>query len=226
MILSIICAGQNYINEPIKILPQLKRFSSKNWDIKILTDNPSAFSIGEIYEYQSKIFSYFDKILFPLRLMEKHKVDVVYVDHDWLTYLTNEFVDNFKKHNNFLYPEGWKYWNGSEWEQWEYLTDYAMDGYFNPLIDYWEKNNYDYTSFKTIRECFLYLPYTNRISEIIYEIEKIKPIFEYMSIIGKGNYSGYGSSEGIGLAYVLEKFNLKLELLSTDYYNYSYPTLS
>lgn len=225
MILSIICTGQNYSNEPIKILPQLKRFSSKNWDIKILTDNPSAFTIGETYEYNNKIFSYFDKILFPLRLMEKYKVDVVYSDHDWLKYLTNEFIDNFKAYDNFLYPEGWKRWNGFDWERWEYLMDYDADGYFKPLIDYWEANNYNYNNFKTIRECFLYFPYTSHISEIIYEIEKIKPIFEYMSIIGNSNYSAYGSSEGIGLAYVLDKFNLKLELLSTDYYNYSYPTL-
>jgi hypothetical protein len=46
-----------------------------------------------------------------------------------------------------------------------------------------------------------------------------------MSIVGNSNYSAYGSSEGIALSYILEKFNIKLELLNTDYYNYSYPTL-
>jgi hypothetical protein len=221
MILSIICAGDNYKDEPSKIINQLKRFDNKNWDVKILTDNFGAFSFGEIYNYQNKIFSYIDKLLFPLRLMEKYKTDVVYCDHDWLKYLTDDFIDNFNGHDNFLYPEGWKFWNGYSWEQWEYLTDYNEE-YFNPIIKYWEKNNYNYSKFKTVRECFLYFPYTNEISNIIYEIEKIKPIFEYMSIVGNNGYSAYGSSEGVALSYVLEKFNLKLELLSTDYYNYTY----
>jgi len=224
MILSIVCIGDGYINEPIKIIPQLKRFNNKLWDIKILTDNPNAFSIGEVYEYQNKIFSYFDKILFPLRLMEKYKSDVVYSDHDWLTYLTNDFVNKFNGNPNALYPECWKYWDGSDWKQWEYLTDYNLNEYFNPLIQYWNNQNYDYSKFKTIRESFLYLPYTNKVSEILCEIEKVKPIFEYMSIVGNSNYSAYGSSEGIALSYILEKFNIKLELLNTDYYNYSYPT--
>ncbi len=30
----------------------------------------------------------------------------------------------------------------------EYLTDYKIDNYFNPLIQYWETQNYDYSKFK------------------------------------------------------------------------------
>jgi hypothetical protein len=129
--------------------------------------------------------------------------------------------NNFNGHTKCLYPEGWKYWNGTDWENWTYLTDYNTE-YFNPIIKYWETNNYNYDKFKTIRECFFYFPYTDEISKIIYEIEKIKPIFEYMSIVGNNGYSAYGSSEGIALSYVLEKFNLEFELLSTNYYNYTY----
>lgn len=221
MIFSIICVGENYKNEPSKIINQLQRFDNKKWDIKILTDNIDSFSIGETYYYQNKIFSYIDKILFPLRLMEKYKTDIVYSDHDWLKYLTDDFIDNFNGHTKCLYPEGWKYWNGTDWENWTYLTDYNTE-YFNPIIKYWETNNYNYDKFKTIRECFFYFPYTDEISKIIYEIEKIKPIFEYMSIVGNNGYSAYGSSEGIALSYVLEKFNLEFELLSTNYYNYTY----
>ena len=221
MILSIVCVGENYKDAPNKILNQLKRFQNGRWDLHILTDNEDAFPFGEKKFYDNRIFSYIDKILFPLRLMEKYKTDVVFCDHDWVKYFTDDFINNFNGHKNYLYAEGWKKWNGQDWEKWEYLTDYT-DEYFKPLFDYWDKEKYDYSNFKTIKECFLYVPYQENASQIIYEIEKIKPIFEYMSIVGNNGYSAYGSSEGVALNYVLEKFNFKLELLSTDYYNYTY----
>jgi hypothetical protein len=221
MILSVICVGENYKNEPLKMINQLKRFDNGKWDIKILTDNPNDFLFGDTIFYENKMFSYIDKLLFPFKLMEKYKTDVVYSDHDWLKYITDDFINNFKGHKNFLYPEGWKKFNGKEWEQWEHITDFE-NSYYKPIFKYWKKEKYDYSKFKTVRECFLYFPYNDNVTNIIYEIEKIKPIFEYMSIIGDNGYSSYGSGEGIALSYVLEKFNLKLELLSTDYFNYTY----
>jgi hypothetical protein len=70
---------------------------------------------------------------------------------------------------------------------------------------YFKKINFDYNELTTIRECYMYFPYDDNTTRIIYEMEKIKPIFDYMSVVEQSGFSCYGSSEGIALSYI---FNL------------------
>ena len=46
---------------------------------------------------------------------------------------------NFNKNNVFYYK--------SHWPHGDYFEDYTHYEYFQPLIDYWDKNNIDYKKF-------------------------------------------------------------------------------
>lgn len=218
MILTLVSIGSGYSDKSDEMTDQINRFKNGGWDIKLLTDKPENFPLVKTYKYQNKIFSYFDKMLFPLRIMEETKRDVVYIDHDFLINMSDAFVNEFKGYDKFIYHENWQKWNdeNKNWDPWKYFGDYHLD-YFNPLIDYWKKQNYDYKKILTIRECFLYFPFMENVGEIIYEIEKIKPVFEYLSVIGESKFKGYGCSEGLALYTILEKYNIPMELFVDDY---------
>lgn len=217
MILTLVAVGKGYSDSPEIILQQAERFKKFKWDVKILTDKPENFSGLEVYKYNNKIFSYFDKILFPLRIMEENRCDILYIDHDFMNNISDDFIWNFKGNDSFIYFENWQKWNDEIewWDPWKYFGDFYLE-YYKPLINYWEKEQYDYKSILTIRECFMYIPYLKDVSNIIYEMEKIKPVFEYMSVVGENKFSGYGQSEGLALYKILNEQNIKFK----QYHNF------
>jgi hypothetical protein len=205
IILSIVAVGDTYINET---LPNLYRFINKGYIIKILTDQPNRYSDlnVETFYYDNKLFSYFDKLTFPLKLSEKYKSNVLYIDADRLSNLTNEFIDTFDGEDEFLFYKTWPHG-----ETFRYYKD---DYYFKILLDYFHKKNItDYEDLVTILEWIFYFPYYGeKISDLLVDIERIKPIFEYMSIMVDSRYSGIGigNGEGIALSYVLNKNKISM----------------
>jgi hypothetical protein len=75
-----------------------------------------------------------------------------------------------------------------------------------------------YEDIITIQEFMFYLPYLNNISDIIYDTEKVKPIFEYMSVLTETKFGGIGSSEGLGLSYVIYKNGLLADKFDKKYF--------
>jgi hypothetical protein len=215
MILTIVAIGNGYSDNPNLIKSQAQRFIERGWDIKILTDKPENFDFGETFKYENKIFSYFDKMLFPLRIMEKYGSDILYIDHDFMSNISDNFIKNFKGSENFIYYEGWQKWDEKTewWVPWTHFGDHYLE-YYQPLIDYWTKIGYDYGNILTIRECFMYFPLIKEVSDIILEIEKIKPVFEYLSVVGESKFSGYGQSEGLALYKILKESNIGIERFS------------
>ena len=212
MILTLVAIGEGYSDNNGIMDNQIKRFQDYGWRVKILTDKPENFQFVETYKYQNKVFSYFDKMLFPLRIMEETGEEVLYIDHDFMENIPNNFIKYFKGYHRFIYYEGWQKWDEETqwWVPWSNFGDHYLE-YYQPLIDYWEKIGYDYKKIPTIRECFMYTPKTNFISNIILDIEKIKPIFEYMSVVGESKFQGYGQSEGLALYTILEKYGIGIE---------------
>jgi hypothetical protein len=200
MILSLVSVGEKYIDH---CLPHVERFKNSGWEVHILTDNPNRFSGCEVKLYENKIFSYFDKILFTLRLSEKFKEGVLFVDSDWIHNISDEFISTFKGSDKFLYYDNWP--NG------ETFKDYIKDPYFFNQQRFWEKNNFIYDNLITILEWVFYIPHTTKISDIIYDLEHIKPVFEYNSVMVDAGYSGIGNGEGLGLSYSLHKNNIKIK---------------
>jgi len=207
MILAIVAVGKKYIFKANQHIP---KYTQCGWDVRILTDEPESFPNLKTYDYTNKIFSYIDKLLFPLRLVEKLKQPVLYVDADCFDFISNELIQNFKPTNKVLY-----YGN---WPEGQYLSDTDLE-YFKPLISYFREIEFDYTQLQLIIEYLHYFPYFNNITNVIYDLERIKPIFEYQSIIKKTYYyPGIGNGEGVALSYVLQKNCIPIDLFQSKYF--------
>ena len=207
MILAIVAVGKKYIS---KVKQHIPKYTQNGWDVRILTDEPDSFFDLKTYKYSNKVFSFVDKLLFPLRLVEEHKESVLYIDADWFEFISNELILNFKPTNEVLYFGTFS--NG------KYLSDINSD-YFEPLINYFKKNEFDYNKLLLMVEYLYQFPYTNNISDIIYDLERIKPILEYQSIIKKTYYyPNIGNAEGAALSYVLYKNNIPINLFQSKYF--------
>jgi hypothetical protein len=218
MILALVLVGETYTNNPEETIKQINRFQSKGWDVYVLTDKPELFPNVKTEFYQNKIFSYFDKLLFSLRMVEKTNQGVLYIDHDFGENLTDYFFQNFKHPKDYIFYETWQKWDGenSRYIPWDKFDDY-FDSYYVPIYLYFNKIGFNYSELTTIRECLMYFPSDEHISKIIYEMEKIKPIFDYMSIVGKSEFSCYGSSEGVALSYVLNSLGITPQIFKKSF---------
>ncbi len=203
MILVIVAVNDEYTNISKSCI---NRFIDNNWIVKVLTNQPEKFHNlinVEIYEYNKKIFNFFDKILFPLQISEKYEEGVLYIDADLLCKISDDFILNFKPSNEFLYYDTWP-----DGETFEY---YKTNGYFRALVEFLNtENTYDYNHLTAILEWIYYFPYSKKINNLIYDAERIKCVFEYMSILTYTGYKGIGNGEGIGISYILTNNNIKI----------------
>jgi hypothetical protein len=198
MILSIVAVGEYYIRT---CKPHLEKFKNNGYNIKILTDAPKEFEDYETFIYENKIFSYFDKLLFSFRLIEKFKEDVLYIDADWIENVDDNFLKKFKGGSDVLYYGTWEF---------EYFKNYVNDVYWKDLLFYFNLNKIKHDHLLIPLEWMFYFPNTEVSSNIIYDLEKIKPIFDWISTVIPSQYSGNGNGEGLGLSYVLDKNQLNL----------------
>jgi hypothetical protein len=68
-------------------------------------------------------------------------------------------------------------------------------------------------------EYLLYFPYVTNIGDSLYDLERIKPVFEYQSILNKTYYyPNIGNGEGVALAYSLYKNNVQIDLFPSKYF--------
>ena len=195
MILALVAIGDKYISN---CEPHIKNFINNGWDVHILTSETDEFNLGKTYKYQNKIFSYFDKLLFFLRLSEEYDKGVLYVDSDWIQFINSDFPNRFKGSENFLYYGYWP--NG--------FMNYQDNPYFKHILDYFNMEGITHNEIPPLLEWIFYIPPIKNISNVIYEVEKVKPIFDYMSTVVNAGYFGMGNGEGIGLSYSLYKNNI------------------
>ena len=200
--LAIVAVGQTYIDAANYIVANY----GDEWIIHVLTDHPEKIHGNcEIEYHQHKVFSYFYKLLFVLRLVEKYKQPVTYVDADRLDMFSNEFLKEFSFGPYFKILNCWP-------EGIEFKKHYSHGKHFKPFIDYCNENHLDY-DIDTFSEEVFYVPYVEDIYDIILNVEKIKPIFEYQSIISRETnpyYPNIGNAEGLALSFVLKMKNKKI----------------
>jgi len=198
MVLSVVAVGEQYINN---CLPYLDKFKNNGYDIKILTDKPEKFIGYDTQLYENKIFSYFDKLLFSLRLVEKYKTDVLYIDSDWIQNVNDVFIKNFNGSNNVLYYDNWEN---------DLFINYINDFYWKDLLFYFNLYKIDHFHLKLPLEWIFYFPNIDNVSQVLFDLEKIKPIFDWISTVVPSQYNGNGNGEGLGLSHVLDKNNIEL----------------
>lgn len=205
MILTLIAVNDEFIDSAITCLNE---FQNYNWDIKVLTNKPDRFhSIKNIetFSYNKKIFTYFDKIIFPLEISERYKEGVLYIDSDLLCAVPKQFIQTFTHTNKFLYYKTWP--NGDTFE------DFKTNPYFRAFVEYLiTENTHSFNHLLTILEWMYYFPYSEKTDNLLREAERIKCIFEYMSILTETGYEGIGNAEGLGLSYILRKHDVQIDL--------------
>ena len=97
-------------------------------------------------------------------------------------------------------------------ENWEKETfgNCLDDFYWKDLIFYFNLYKIEYEHITLPMEWMFYFPKIENISNILYDLEKIKPIFDWISTVVTSQYSGNGNGEGLGLSYVLDKNKVKM----------------
>ena len=181
---------------------QIDRLQEHSWNIHILTDKPEEFLNFNTDFYPYTIFSYIDKILYPIRKSLEIKEPVLSVDANKLVELTDEFLEKGTISNNFMYLQKWP--NG------EYL-DFFDNSYFKVLIEYFQSISFDYHKLPCLVEQVFYTPYFPQLKKTLTDIEHIKPIMEYLSVLHNFPSPGVGNGEGIALAYGIINNNFNLE---------------
>lgn len=191
-----------FVSVGLKYSNILRGFLDRNESIKkdsiVLTNNMDMFHDVETIPYKNKIFSYFDKLLHPLRMLEEYRDDVLYIDvdelfNDNLLYWIKEIGTNEK---SLVYLENWPK------QTLEELDDKRF-GIFKDMV------NINHADIETIKENFIYFPKSLPSTKLIWEIETLKPIFETLTILHDEDKSTIGGGEGVALSYVLKNNNIK-----------------
>jgi hypothetical protein len=210
MIFATAAVGSKYIN---CIYRQKEFLDFHNFDVHILTDKPEMFSKEyTTYKYENTVWSYFDKLTFAFRLNLQHKEDVFFSDGDDIDHLDNNFGEEFKGSKNFLYKGDWSAGN-TLWD-----TDHFTLPYWDPFTKFLKKQNVDPKHILTLVEQHFYIPKNIDSLSILRDLETVKPVLEYTSIMGDSPYPGLGSGEGAGLGYALTKNNIQIEKFNLKYF--------
>lgn len=195
-----------FVSVGLKYSNILRGFLDRNESFKkdsiILTNNVDMFHDVETLPYKNKIFSYFDKLLHSLRIVEEYRDDVLYIDvdeliNDNLLYWIKEIGDNEK---SLVYLENWPKKTLGELD----------DKRFSIFKEMVEINHID---IETIKENFIYFPKSLPSTKLIWELETLKPIFETLTILHDEDKSIIGGGEGVALSYLLKKNNIKTRKL-------------
>ena len=203
-----------------------KLINELGFEVRVLTDTPDIFArIGCItYQYDKKIFNYFDKLFFSITLAKHLNEGIVYVDIDNLAYLTesDEFL-NLQSTDSVLFVEHWPTYAKGYLESWKYLTDLKIGKWTDPLVEYLKIEGKDPSQLDTMFERLLYFPAGLDWDAVQYQLEKIKPVFDYMSLFARdlSNRTIYGHGEGLALSYALSECGIKKELIKDQNNNQS-----
>lgn len=186
MIIAIVAVGEDYSNKIEYAIDYLK-----DYDICLLTDSYKR-NVFYYEKYNNEKFSYFDKLYFSLKMVNKFKTDVFYVDINKL----DEINFDFPKDSKFYFKSHWPYGNNFK----DYLK---YNDYFLPFISYCEAMNVDYNILPAIRETELFFGKDIDTKFICKELKKLQPIFRTMSH-SQTKYKGLDNGEGIALSFALK----------------------
>ena len=197
----IVAVSDFYISELQKNWDKLE-----DWDVCVLTNKPEEFpNAFYVEEYKDFIFSYVQKITFALRTLIKFKRGGLLIDADNLVRLPKSF---FNKHHTYEHIQIVEYWGVS-------MKELKKSELFINLQRFSKEFDVDLTKTKPVSENIIYFPYTPLLVDILYDVERTKPIVEYTSLFN--NDFGYlGHGEGLALSLVLEKHEVEVKIFENN----------
>lgn len=203
----IVAVSNPYIHELKKNWDRLS-----DWDICVLTDKPEEFENAfYVEEYNNAIFSYVFKFTFAIRMAIKFKRGGFILDADDMLALREEFINSEHDYSSFKTVE---FWHTPRQE----IKDSEFGKNLSRFTDHY---HIDLLDIDPVSEQATFIPYHPKLSRVLYEIERIKPILEYTSLFN-WDFTYLGHGEGIALSVALKMLNINIELLDSNPYNYEY----
>lgn len=185
-------------------------------DITVLTNFTTLFSNKPTKFYSRNEFSYYEKIILLLKLVKEYKQRVTYFDVDSYNLVDFDYVYD----NNSVYT--YKIYDNSKYKN---TKRELIEQYPGVLALYDIYNKYGYELCKYPHERIISIPYSDKINNVLEEIQDLQDPFEVSYPKGKvwkdkdltlfaKNGCGYG--EGGALAAVLHKHNIKLQVFYNE----------
>lgn len=217
MILTTAAVGDKYVQDLERSIPSI---ADKFDSCFIYTDCPERFASYNVKVYYREVWSYVEKLLFALRVCVEEKKDVIFIDEDQLKYLNVNALLNFKfDADSIMFYD---YWKDPKLDV--YLTKYEQ------LDSYWIEFKHFFIS-KHINiprdlplplEWLFYFPYSNKLTNVLINLEKIQPLLEYSALKNYANGMYFdrktklniGNGEGLGLAIAAYISGIKLKKIN------------
>jgi hypothetical protein len=196
-ILTVCAVGKKYTE---CVTQALDRYLKNGWHVHILTDKPELFHNCETYLYTNTVFSYFDKLTFSLRVLKKLGRGTVLIDADKLELISDKFINESHNYGEF------RYYSVNRWAP--YFSNLQENGGWKVVYDYFKYLDMDISNIRNFWEEVLYFPHDLfSFRQLTIDLETLKPIFEYRSIIDGFQRPCLGEGEGVALGFLLEKYN-------------------
>lgn len=203
ILLSTSAVGDFYIN---KVQNFLQTDFSKYFHIQILTDKPSLFKGYETQQYQNDTFNYFDKFIFGLENINKHKNLGLVYDADELINLERDFyLFDFKSKEIQFF----QYWNNEGTLDSLPPEDNYFWMFFKDIIKYENIEDNDIMLVHEDRMLFPKYDYTN----FLHIFKDMKEPFTANSYEHHGHKGGVGNGEGVALGYTLLKTGIPYKVI-------------
>lgn len=178
----------------------------QGYTVKVLTNRQDLFDPEDVYFYPRQIFTYLDKLLFCLDLVEEYSCNVLHLDAD--KYYEEDRIKSFlekSQHHQITYQGSWPEGDFGHYKN--------VNPCFRYLKEYCEYRGIEYKDWKTIWEYVLFFRKDIDYPVIRYELETIAPVFTYMSLMNKDTYIktpfALGGAEGLALSIVLDKLGIE-----------------
>jgi len=193
-IISLVAVGDFYVHE---IESTYYRLKNEGYEVKILTNNPKFFDKRDIVVYQKENFNYFDKIYFSIDLIKQYGKTVIYFDGSDSPNIETIIRRILKEDSHFIYRENWP--KGD-------FYNYKDENCFRFLLEYLNYRKMPLINYPTISEKLMIFNKKLDHKLVKSELEKIQPVFDYISVMNYTTYSKpfvIGGAEGLALSIVL-----------------------
>lgn len=179
------------------------------FEVRVLTNQPHHFNQTDVKLYTKKVFNYFDKIFFCLNLISEFNKNVLYFDDDYRL-SKDDIVSYIEK--SIRYPFTYL----SNWPEGDFYS-YKERNCFRYLLEYLEYKKIPLNDFETIWENVSFYNRTFDHNLIEKELEIIKPVFDYISLMNDETYTKpfvIGGAEGLALSIVMNINDIPFKKIS------------